>query len=66
MAVPHAPMQEVSAPYKAYKYHAPIPILLEIPLFSNTESGDLGPCACTYCGVGKIPAPLILFIPAVQ
>ncbi len=28
-----------------HKYYAPIPILLEIPLFINTESGDLGPCA---------------------
>ena len=36
-----------------HKYYAPIPILLEIILFINKESGNLGQCAVLYGGVGN-------------
>lgn len=44
VAALHVPMQE-SQLLTQHKYYAPIPILLDFPLFINTESGDLGPCA---------------------
>ena len=47
-----APMQ-VPQPPTSINTMRPIPILLEIPLFINTESGDLGSCAVLYGGVGK-------------
>ena len=52
MAVPHAPMQEQYL-LTQHKYYAPIPILLEIILFINKESGNLGQCAVLYGGVGN-------------
>ena len=36
-----------------HKYYAPIPILLDIPLFFNMKSGNLGQCAVLYGGVGN-------------
>ncbi len=52
MPVPHSPMQ-VPQPPTSINTMRPIPILLEIILFINKESGDLGQCAVLYDGVGK-------------
>lgn len=65
MPVPHSPMQ-VPQPPTSINTMRPIPILLEIILFINKESGDLDECAVLYDGVGKKSCAVFLFVPAVQ